>query len=276
MTVIMRHSYFLVVATVLAGFAFPFAAQAQMADTVVAELNGEAVTWGEIAAFQQTIPSATDLDIAQVLPQLLNFYIDQKLIMDAARGRGLENDPQVKEQLARLEIELICQAFLRDEITDRVTPERIQEAYSKRMETAVQEDEVKTRHILVETQDDAEALLTDLNDGADFAALAQERSTGQSGPQGSDLGWFIAGTMVPEFAEAAFALEPGQISPSPVQTDFGWHVILVEDRRQKPLPTLDEIRAQLRDELADDAVQDVMTELRGRATIDIKPSPTAP
>ena len=271
-----KRSLFLFVTATLAGFAFPQGAQAQTADTVVAELNGNAVTWGDIAAFQKTIPSAAELDTAQVFPQLLNFYIHQQLIMSAARGRGLENDPQVKEQLARLEIELIRQAFLRDEISDRVTPERIQEAYDKRMETAVQEDEVKARHILVDSQDEAESLLTALNDGADFAELAREKSTGPSGPQGGDLGWFTAGTMVPEFAEAAFALEPGQVTPSPVQTDFGWHVILVEDRRLKPLPTLDEMRAQLRDKLADNAVQNVMTELRGRATIDIKPSPVAP
>ena len=271
-----KHSLILFVAAFLASLNFSHGAQAQTAGTVVAELNGKAVTWGDIAEFQKTIPSAADLDTAQVLPQLVNFYIDQQLIMSAARGRGLENDPQVKEQLARLEVELIRQAYLRDEISDRVTPERIQEAYDKRMETAVQEDEVKARHILVESQDEAESLLTALIDGADFAELAREKSTGPSGPQGGDLGWFTAGTMVPEFSEAAFALEPGQVSPSPVQTDFGWHVIFVEDRRLKPLPSLDEMHAQLRDELADTAVQNVMTELRGRATIDIKPSPVAP
>ena len=258
---------------VLASLVLPPSGLAQTDDTVVAELNGETITWGEITAFQQTVPSAAELETRQTLPQLLNFYIDQKLILNAAQGRGLVNDPQVKEQLARLEGELIRQAYLRDEISDRVTPERIQEAYNKRMETTVQEDEIKARHILVETQDEAEALLAALNDGADFAGLAREKSTGPSGPQGGDLGWFTAGTMVPEFSEAAFGLEPGQISSSPVQTDFGWHVIFVEDRRLKPLPTLDEMRPQLRDELADEAVQALMTELRGRASIDIKPLP---
>ncbi len=256
-------------------FAMPLTSLAQTSDTVVAELNGETITWGDVAEFQKTVPSAAELDTAQIMPQLLNFYIDQQLVINAARGRGLENDPQVKEQLARLEGELIRQAVLRDEITDRVTPERIAEAYNRRMETAVQEDEVKARHILVETQDEAEALLTALNDGADFAELAREKSTGPSGPQGGDLGWFTAGTMVPEFSEAAFGLEPGQVSSSPVKTDFGWHVILVEDRRLKPLPTLDELTPQLRDELADEAIQSVMTELRGRAAIDIKTLPTS-
>ncbi len=251
---------------VLAGTAI-----AQSPDTVVAELNGETITLGDMTEFQKTVPTAAEMEIKTILPQLLNFYIDQRLVITAARGRGLEDDPKVKEQLERLENELVRQAYLRDEISDRVTPEAIELSYNKTMETVVQEPEVKARHILVETEDEAEALLQDIADGAEFADLAMERSTGPSGPQGGDLGWFVAGTMVPEFAQAAFALQPGEVSPSPVKTDFGWHVIKVEDRRLKPVPTLAEMSDQIRDGLTDDAVESLMTELRGRATISIIP-----
>jgi len=250
--------------------ALPLFAVAQSEDTVVAELNGKIITFGQITEFQTTIPNAADLETQAVLPQLLNIYIDQNLIVVAGREQGLENDPQVKKQLAKLETELIRQAYLRDEISDRVTEELIEAEYHKRMETAVQEDEVKARHILVETQDVAEDLIHELADGADFAALAIQSSTGPSGPQGGDLGWFKEGTMVPEFSAAAFAMQPGEFSKSPVKTNFGWHVILVEDRRLRPLPTLEEMFPQLRDELADKAVQQVITELRSRASIDIK------
>ncbi len=245
---------------------------AQTADTVVAELNGTPITFGEIQAFQQGIPTAADIDTAQILPRLIEFYVDQQLVITAARGRGLENDPQVKEQLARLEGELIRQAYLRDEIRDRVTDDKVRAAYDKRLETMVQEEEVRARHILVKTEDEAEALVRELSGGADFAALAQEKSTGPSGPQGGDLGYFTAGVMVPEFSEAAFAMEPGEVS-SPVQTDFGWHVIKVEDKRLKPLPTFDEMAPELRDTLSNEAVDDVLTELRGRAEITIAPTP---
>ena len=247
-------------------------ALAQSPDMVVAELNGTPITFGEIQAFQQDIPTAADIDTAQILPRLIEFYIDQQLVITAARGRGLENDAQVKEQLARLEGELIRQAYLRDEIRDRVTEDKVRAEYDKRLETLVQEEEVRARHILVKTQDEAEGLLRELADGADFAALARDKSTGPSGPQGGDLGYFTAGVMVPEFSEAAFAMEAGEVSSAPVQTDFGWHVIKVEDKRLKPLPTFDEMAPEIRDELSNEAVDSVLTELRGRAAITIAPT----
>lgn len=245
---------------------------AQTADTVVAELNGTPITFGDIQAFQAGIPTAAEIDTAQILPRLIEFYIDQQIVVNAARGRGLENDAQVQEQLERLENELIRQAYLRDEIRDRVTEEKVRAEHDKRLETMVQEEEVRARHILVDTQDEAEALVREISEGADFAELAREKSTGPSGPQGGDLGYFTAGVMVPAFSEAAFAMDAGEVS-APVQTDFGWHVIKVEDKRLKPLPSYDELAPQIRDELSSEAVDDVLTELRGRATISIAPTP---
>lgn len=260
----------------LAALALGFfgAAQAQTPDTVVAELNGTPITFGELAEFQKSIPNAAEMNTADILPQLINFYIDQKLMGAAAKGRGLEKDPQVQAQLKRLEDELVRQAYLRDEISDRVTDEAIRAAYDKAMETYVQDMEIRARHILVETEDEAEALLRELSDGATFEDLARDKSTGPSGPQGGDLGYFTRGAMVPEFSEAAFVLSPGDVS-APVKTDFGWHVIKVEDKRMKPAPTFDEMRVQLRNELSDAAVQQVMTELRGRAIISIVPTAAA-
>ena len=248
-------------------------AQAQSPDTVVAELNGTAITFGEISEFQKTIPNAAEMDTAAILPRLIEFYIDQKLMGTAAKGRGLENDPGVQMQLQRLEDELVRQAYLRDEISDRVTEERIREAYDKRMETYVQDEEVKAGHILVETEDEAEAILRELSDGATFEDLARDRSTGPSGPQGGDLGYFTRGTMVPEFSEAAYSLSPGEVTSSPVKTDFGWHLIKVEDKRLKPAPTFEEMRVQVRNDLSDAAVQAILTELRGRAIISITSLP---
>jgi len=256
------------------GFAAP--ALAQTPDTVVAELNGTPITFGEIAAFQKTIPNAAEMDTASILPRIIEFYIDQKLMGAAAKGRELEKDPQVQEQLQRLEDELVRQAFLRDEIIDLVNDETSRAAYDKSMETYVQDMEIRARHILVETEDEANALLRELSDGANFEDLARDNSTGPSGPQGGDLGYFTRGTMVPEFSEAAFVLEAGGVIPSAVKTDFGWHIIKVEDKRLKPAPTFEEMRNELRNELSDNAVQQVLTELRGRATITIVPIAAAP
>lgn len=248
---------------------------AQTADTVVAELNGTPITYGELAEFQKTIPSAAAMDTAQILPRLIEFYVDQQLIAEAAEGRGLENDPQVQEQLERLKAQMVQQAYLRDEIADRVTEDKIRAAYDTRVKDMEQETELRARHILVKTQDEAEAIRREISDGAKFEDVAREKSTGPSGPQGGDLGYFVAGTMVPEFSEAAFAMEPGDVS-DPVQTDFGWHVIKVEDRRMKPLPSYEELLPQIRDELSNEAVEMVMTELRGRATITVAPTAAAP
>lgn len=260
----------------LAHAPFSNVALAQAPETVVAELNGTPITFADIVAFQQGIPNAAEMDTASILPRLIEFYIDQKLMMAAAKGRGLEKDPQVQEQLQRLEDELVRQAYLRDEISDRVNDARIREAYDKAMETYVQDEEIWARHILVETLEEGEAILRDLSDGATFEDLARERSTGPSGPNGGDLGYFTRGMMVPPFSEAAYALQPGEVSSAPVKTDFGWHVIKVEDRRMKPPPTFEEMRVELRNALSDEAVDAILTELRGRATISITPLAEAP
>ena len=260
----------------LAHAPFSNVALAQAPETVVAELNGTPITFADIVAFQQGIPNAAEMDTASILPRLIEFYIDQKLMMAAAKGRGLEKDPQVQEHLQRLEDELVRQAYLRDEISDRVNDARIREAYDKAMETYVQDEEIWARHILVETQEEGEAILRDLSDGATFEDLARERSTGPSGTNGGDLGYFTRGMMVPPFSEAAYALQPGEVSSAPVKTDFGWHVIKVEDRRMKPPPTFEEMRVELRNALSDEAVDAILTELRGRATISITPLAEAP
>ena len=262
----------------LTAFALGFvgSALAQTADTVVAELNGTPITFGEISEFQKTIPNAAEINTASILPRIIEFYIDQKLMDAAAKGRGLEKNPQVQEQLQRLEDELVRQVYLRDAISDHINDGEIRAAYDKSMETYVQDMEIRARHILVATKHEAHALQRQLSDGANFEDLARDNSTGPSGPKGGDLGYFTRGTMVPAFSEAAFALSAGDVTPSPVKTDFGWHIIKVEDKRLKPAPTLEESRGQLRTELSDNAVQQVLTELRERATITIAPIAMAP
>lgn len=262
----------------LTAFALGFvgSALAQTADTVVAELNGTPITFGEISEFQKTISNAAEINTASILPRIIEFYIDQKLMDAAAKGRGLEKNPQVQEQLQRLEGELVRQVYLRDAISDHINDGKIRAAYDKNMETYVQDIEIRARHILVATKNEAEALQRQLSEGANFEDLARDNSTGPSGPQGGDLGYFTRGTMVPAFSEAAFALSAGDVTPSPVKTDFGWHIIKVEDKRLKPAPTLEESRGQLLTELSDNAVQQVLTELRDRATITIAPIAMAP
>jgi peptidyl-prolyl cis-trans isomerase C len=148
-----------------------------------------------------------------------------------------------------------------------VTDAAIEEAYKATYDSADQESEFKAAHILVETEEEAKALVDELNGGADFAALAKEKSTGPSGPNGGALGWFGKGMMVPEFENAVVAMEPGAIS-APVKTQFGWHVIKLEETRIKQAPPLEQVRDELRVTLEQDAVKAHIDALMEKAKVD--------
>jgi peptidyl-prolyl cis-trans isomerase C len=175
------------------------------------------------------------------------------------------------DQRARLGLENERRAFLAamylDQIgTAPVAEDALQAEYEALFGTAGSVTEYNASHILVETQADAEALIVDLAEGADFAQLAQESSIGPSGPNGGALGWFTAGMMVPSFEEAVFALSVGEVSP-PVETQFGWHVIVLNDTREQVPPTLDEVRAELEDGLRRARMEEEVQSLTDAATI---------
>ena len=147
-----------------------------------------------------------------------------------------------------------------------VSDEELQAEFDSQFASAVPVKEYNASHILVETQADADAVIAALAEGADFAQVAQERSIGPSGPNGGYLGWFTAGMMVPSFEEAVFALDVGEVS-SPVETQFGWHVIVLNDAREQVPPTLDDVRAELEEGLRRARVEAMLQDLTAAATI---------
>jgi peptidyl-prolyl cis-trans isomerase C len=153
-------------------------------------------------------------------------------------------------------------AVVQSEMTEEMVHEAYQADYAKSPDM-----EYHAAHILVETEDEAKALVDQLKNGADFAALAREKSTGPSGPNGGDLGWFGKGRMVPEFEAAVIALEPGQIS-DPVQTQFGWHVIQLQETRIPEAPSLDQVRADIETELQTRLIEQRIEELRQAGSVD--------
>ena len=156
--------------------------------------------------------------------------------------------------------------------------ERTQVGESKaclRFEVDLGEEEVHARHILVETEDEAKAILEQIKGGADFAALAKEKSKDPGAADGGDLGYFTKDQMVPEFAEVAFKMYPGQLS-NPVKTQFGWHLIKVEDKRQRPVPELEAIKEQIDAYLVRRAQSEYVAKLRQTAKIDRLDAPRAP
>ena len=251
-------------------FASPVMAQdaAPAEDQVLATVNGEEILESEVRATQQGLPQQyRQLPFEMLKPMLVDREINQRLLMLAGQDAGLADDEEVKNQLAALERRLVAETYLERAIAEKVTDDAIKAHYDEFIKTNEPEPQVHARHILLENEEDAKAVIAELDDGADFVELAKEKSTGPSGPNGGDLGFFNKGDMVAPFAEAAFAMEPGTYSKEPVQTQFGWHVILVEEKKDGVQQSLEEIRQQMEAEVTQQAVQDLIEELRSDAEV---------
>ena len=256
-------------------FALPAAAQdakppAKPADVVVATVNGQKIMLSEVQTAQNNLsPQYRQLPLQLIFPALLDQVIDSKLVSAEGRKANLQNDADVKRRMALVEDQLVQQAYLLKEIDKKITPDAIKARYAKLLKELPPEEEVKARHILVKTEDDAKAIIAELAKGGDFDKLAKEKSTDTaSGPQGGDLGFFKKGDMVGEFAEAAFAMKKGETSTTPVKTQFGFHVIRVDDRRPAAPPKMEEVEEQLRTEMSREIVTAMIEGLRTKAKIE--------
>ncbi len=230
--------------------AWPANAQDATADTVVATVNGTEITVGHMIAARARLPE----QYAQVPPDVLFQGIMDQLIQQTAITANAA--PLSRAGELTLENErraLIVGETLTALATAALTEEAVEAAYEAAYAGAEPEQEYNASHILVETQEQAADLLGQIQGGADFAEMAREHSTGPSGPNGGELGWFGAGMMVPEFEAAVMALEPGAVS-EPVQTQFGWHLVKLNDTRQKDAPTLDQVRGELVERIQSDAI----------------------
>ena len=266
---------FLATAALSALVALPVGAQdAPTADTVLATVNGTDITLGHLIAMQQMLPPQyQELPDNVLFDGLLEQLVQQQILADVADD----------EMTARMELGLANErrAFLAAMLLDQIgmadlPEEEVQAEYDAQYGSAGAVTEYNASHILVETEEEAQALIAELGEGADFAELAQQRSIGPSGPNGGQLGWFTAGMMVPTFEEAVFALSVGEVS-APVETQFGWHVILLNDTRDQAPPALEEVRAELEDGLRRARVDAAITELSNAAAVerpemDIDPS----
>jgi peptidyl-prolyl cis-trans isomerase C len=227
-----------------------FAQDTPSAETVMATVGGTDITLGHMLAVRAALPAQYD----QVPPEVLFKGVLDQLIQQELLSQAHEGE---MSRAAALQLENERRAVLAADVAEGVvnadlTEERLQAAYEAQYAGAEEETEYKAAHILVETEEAAQKLVADLEGGANFAALAQEHSIGPSGPSGGDLGWFGDGVMVPEFFAAVSALEVGTVS-APVQTQFGWHVIKLEETRVKERPTLDAVREEMTNALRQEA-----------------------
>jgi len=200
---------------------------------------------------------------------VLRGVISEKLIYSEAVKAGVDKDPDVKKRVAAVEKQVVMQAFMEQKAKDLVTDEQLKAAYAEKQAAAKGQEEIKARHILVPTEEEAKKISEELkkNKGATFEKIAKEKSTDKgSGVNGGELGWFTKEKMVPAFADAAFKMKKGEIS-DPVKTDFGWHVIQVEDRRPLQIASFDDMKESLKNEVANKAVQTYVEGLLQKAEI---------
>lgn len=250
-------------ATAIIALSSPAFTQDVTADTVLATVGDTEITVANLIDIKRQLPQQYQTLPDDVLMQgILDQVIQQTLLMDT-----LSADPAWLETAIENERRNLLATEVIDSIrATAVTPETIAAAYSAKYETGTDEQEYNASHILVETQEKALELIEQLSAGADFAELAAEHSTGPSGPNGGQLGWFGAGRMVPEFELAVVNMKVGAVSP-PVATKFGWHVIKLNDARAVMPPPLDTVRGELELELQNAAVEARIAQLMADQTI---------
>ena len=232
-------------------------------DPVVAVVNGTKLHASDYDALKKDLgPQAEGADYGK----LLDHMVTQTVIEQAAHADKTESDPEYQRALAQTAKQLLIRTYLRKSMDKAVTDAAIKAKYDEMVKTQGGQEEVKARHILLKTEDEAKAIIAELDKGADFAKLANEKST-DKGEDGGELGYFTKDKMVPEFANAAFAMKVGQHSATPVKSQFGYHVILVEDRRPAKPPALEEVRDEIQKELANTAIESKVDELKKKATI---------
>ena len=248
------------------GLSGPVAAQDT---TVLARVNGQDITRAEVdEVITRLGPQAQQAPLQLMLDQVVDRLISQKLLGAAGREQGLADDAEVMDLLAQAEENIIQQIYVRRYLDAQVSEEAVRAIYDETIGASEPEVEVQASHILVSEEDVAKAIIEELAAGADFATLAQERSEGPSASRGGDLGFFARGDMVPPFADAAFSMEPGQITDAPVQTQFGWHVIQVVDRREVAPQPFAEARGQIEQRLQQDSIASLLGGLRSTAEIE--------
>jgi len=234
------------------------------AEMIVATVGETEITLGHMLSLRAGLPQQYD----QVPPEVLFKGVLDQLVQQTLLMKAHEGDPSLAAQM-QLDNErraILAADVAENVLNDVLTDAALQEAFEARYADADPETEYKAAHILVETEAEAKKLIEEIEGGANFASLAQEHSTGPSGPSGGDLGWFGDGVMVPEFFDAVAALGEGGVS-APVQTQFGWHVIQLKETRIKERPALDEVREELAGELRQAAFDAYIAELEAESSV---------
>jgi peptidyl-prolyl cis-trans isomerase C len=243
-------------------------ARADDANPVLATVNGSEIRQSDMAIAEEELgPSLEKMDPATKKENLLAFLIDMKIVAKAAEDKKVEDSDEFKKRLAFARNRLLMDSLLANEGKAATTDEAMKKVYDDAAKQITSEQEVHARHILVATEDEAKAIEEELKKGADFAELAKKKSKDPGASDGGDLGFFTKDQMVPEFSAVAFSLEPGKIS-DPVKSQFGWHIIKVEEKRNRKPPDFDQVKGQIETYVTRKAQADYVAKLRETAKIE--------
>ncbi len=253
---------------------FSFSAQAADSkpadDPVVARVNGAEIHRSEVVQELQSMGAQAQQIPPQMLyPQLLQKAIITKLISDKGYAEKIQNDKEVKDRLKLAEDQIVADVYVHRTVMPKITDDKIKARYDELAAKYKPQDEVRARHILVSTEAEANDIIKQLQGGADFAKLATDKSkdTG-SAKQGGDLGYFQHDAMVKAFADAAFAMKPGDVSTTPIKTEFGYHIIKVEDKRKSSPPPISEVHDQIANQLGQEMAADLVKNAEAKASIE--------
>ena len=233
------------------------------ANTTIAEVNGKSISLGHIIAAVSKLPKEYDnLDTDYLLNGILDQIIKQEIMAQTLDFNAPIVKATIENEIRSAKAKYAVEEFMQDFPTQAM----LQTAYEKALSSLKNIEEFNASHILLEDKESALEILKSLELGKEFSTLAQEKSTGPSGSNGGQLGWFGSGQMVPEFETAVMVLEIGMVS-QPVQTQFGWHVIKLNDRRLKPVPTLEEMKPELIQQLSQERIDEIVRSNTEKATL---------
>ena len=250
-------------------------------DPVVAIVNGQTLHRSDVIASAQSLPAQYRDKVDEYFPALVDRLIDITLMVDEGRKEKLQDDPEVKALVTSYEDQAIREVLLRRQLKDKLSDAALKQKYDVMTKAVKPQEELRASHILVASEAEAKDIIAQLDKGADFAKLAKEKSKDPGATNGGDLGYFSDGDMVPEFWAAADKLNKGEYTKAPVKSQFGWHVILLTDKRTKPTPTFDQVKDQLKDQVTQEIIAAYLGGLHKAAKIqkfgpDGKPLPDQP
>ncbi len=239
-------------------------------DPVVATVSGKPIHLSAVAKAAQSLPPQLQQAPPQeIYPVLLNRLIDERALLVEARKADLAKQPDVAQAMKDAANQALEGAYLRQEVKPQINEAAAQAYYQSHYVSKPQPEEVKARQILVKTKAEADKIIDQLNKGAKFSQLAEQDSIDPGAKNGGELGWFTKDEMVKPFADAAFALKKGEYTKTPVQSQFGWHIIKQQDKRQKPVPTYDDVKDTIHQKVANQAITNALTKARSAVKVKI-------